>query len=55
MNIGVFWGKTGSGGQWHPAICHMVDVGQVAKAMVSRVLAPSAICRCQNTFAQTDS
>ena len=45
MDIGVFWGKTGGDGRWHPAICHMIDVGQVARAMVSGVLPPAFVRR----------
>lgn len=32
------WGKTGPGGTYHPLICHMIDVAEVALAMWSWLL-----------------
>lgn len=34
MNLFWFWGKTDSDGRWHPAICHMLDVGVMAREIV---------------------
>lgn len=31
----ALWGKTGPGDTYHPAVFHMVDVGQVASALLS--------------------
>lgn len=43
MDTSLFWGKTAKDGRWHPAVCHMSDVGQVARAMVSSVLPPHLV------------
>ena len=34
MNLFGFWGKTNSEDKWHPAICHMVDVGVMVRELV---------------------
>lgn len=36
-----FWGKTGAGGTHHPAICHMIDVGQVTACFLETVASPA--------------
>ena len=30
MDVRLFWAKTGEDLRWHPALYHMIDVGQVA-------------------------
>jgi CRISPR-associated endonuclease/helicase Cas3 len=35
-DLSSFWGKAGTSPVWHPAICHMVDVGMVAMAFLER-------------------
>ena len=35
MDFFLFWGKTNSEGQWHPAICHMIDVGVMVREIVT--------------------
>ena len=42
MSIFVFWGKSTRGSRWHPAVCHMVDVGQVARVLLEEVLPEGA-------------
>lgn len=42
MDVRLFWGKTGKDLTWHPAICHMIDVGQVARVLIEQVLSPAA-------------
>lgn len=38
MHIPSFWGKADSDSSWHPAICHMLDVGRVAEVLLESVL-----------------
>lgn len=35
MNLLSFWAKTNSEGKWHPAICHMIDVGVMARELAN--------------------
>jgi CRISPR-associated endonuclease/helicase Cas3 len=41
VDLQQFWGKLGPNGAWHPAVCHMIDVGQVARRLADRVLGPN--------------
>jgi len=42
MDLLAFWGKSAKEGGWHPAICHMIDVGRVAEALLESVLSSTA-------------
>lgn len=43
IDLTMFWGKTGPGATHHPAICHMIDVGQVASCFMQTVASPAMI------------
>jgi len=33
VNLWLLWGKSGQGDSYHPLLCHMIDVGEVALAL----------------------
>lgn len=46
----LFWGKAEKDGSWHPALLHMLDVGLVAEALSSELLAHSTMTRVSKWF-----
>jgi len=38
VDLLAFWGKSAKDRGWHPAICHMLDVGRVAEVLLESVL-----------------
>jgi CRISPR-associated endonuclease/helicase Cas3 len=43
MDTFAFWGKADEAGHWHPAVCHVLDVGRVAEALFMTVLPMSVV------------
>lgn len=50
MDLLSFWGKTDPDGGWHPAVCHMLDVGRVGEALVGTVLPTSVVDALSRPF-----
>lgn len=53
VDLSLFWGKAGEADRPHPAICHMIDVGNVVRVFLERPAANALRARIERELGTT--